>query len=201
MEALRTLTEQVATRFWQQYPKWELRNKGLYIWSKTKGSGKTFLACCLAGSIQVKYRKTVKFVSAVEYLQAVKESFKQGPEVPNRVFGYMNCDLLVLDDLGSEKQSEWADQELFRLIDHRACEGKPVIITSNVPMEALKCDGRISNRLADMCVSVAMPEISIRQKKAEEKHEIQILRRNFRSLTAERRSRWIKSIKVAVANW
>ena len=149
---------------------------GLYIWSKIKGSGKTFLACCLAGSIQAKFRKTVKFVSAVEYLQAVKESFKQGPEVPNRVFGYMNCDLLVLDDLGSEKQSEWADQELFRLIDHRANEGKPVIITSNVPMEALKCDGRISSRLGDMCVSVAMPEISIRQKKAEEKHE-KILRK------------------------
>ena len=92
----------------------------------------------------------------------------------------MNCDLLVLDDLGSEKQSEWADQELFRLIDHRANEGKPVIITSNVPMEALKCDGRISSRLGDMCVSVAMPEISIRQKKAEEKHE-KILRKILRA--------------------
>ena len=159
-------TKQVATKFWQQYPKWELRNKGLYIWSKTKGSGKTFLACCLAGSVQVKYRKMVKFVSAVEYLQAVKESFKQGPEVPNQIFGYMNCDLLVLDDLGSEKQSEWADQELFRLIDHRMCEEKPVIITSNVSVEALKCDGRISDRLTDMCIAVPMPEISIRRRRA-----------------------------------
>ena len=166
----------IVTGFWEKYPEMEENRIGLYIWSKIKGSGKTFLACCLAGSIQAKFRKTVKFVSAVEYLQAVKESFKQGPEVTNRVFGYMNCDLLVLDDLGSEKQSEWADQELFRLIDHRANDGKPVIITSNVPMEALKCDGRISSRLGDMCVSVAMPEISIRQKKAEEKHE-KILRK------------------------
>lgn len=159
-------TMQIATKFWQQYQKWETRNKGLYIWSKMKGSGKTGLACCLAGSIQVKYRKTVKFVSVVEYLQAVKESFRQGPEVPNQIFGYMNCDLLVLDDLGSEKQSEWADQELFRLIDHRMCEGKPIIVTSNVPVEALKCDGRISDRLIDMCIAVHVPEISIRRRRA-----------------------------------
>lgn len=157
----------IVNAFWKQYPKWEDRGKGLYIWSKTKGSGKTFLACCLAGSIQVKYRKTVKFVSVVDYLQAVKETFKQGPEVQNGIFGYMNCDLLILDDLGSEKTSEWADQELFRLVDHRMCEGKQIIVTSNAPIEALKCDGRISDRLAAMCIAVNMPEVSIRRKRSE----------------------------------
>lgn len=158
---------QVAPKFWQNFPKWEINNKGLYIWSRTKGSGKTFLACCLAGSIQLKHRKTVKFVSVVEYLQAVKETFKQGPEIPSRITGYMNCDLLILDDLGSEKTSDWADQELFRLIDNRMSEGKPLIITSNVPIDELKCDDRISDRLMAICISVAMPEVSIRRKKAD----------------------------------
>ena len=157
----------ISSTFWKKYQEWEKRGKGLYIWSKTKGSGKTFLACCLAGSIQVKYRKTVKFVSVVDYLQAVKETFKQGPEVQNGIYGYMNCNLLILDDLGSEKTSEWADQELFRLVDHRMCEGKQIIVTSNVPVEALKCDGRISDRLAAMCIAVNMPEINIRRLQAE----------------------------------
>ena len=158
---------QVSGKFWTDFPKWEDNNKGLYIWSKTKGSGKTFLACCLGGSIQLKHRKTVKFVSAVEYLQAVKETFKQGPEVPSKVYGYTNCDLLILDDLGSEKASEWADQELFHLIDSRMSAGKPLIITSNMPVEELKCDGRISDRLMAICIAIAMPEVSIRRKKAE----------------------------------
>lgn len=165
------LTMKVVSKFWQEYPKWESRNKGLYIWSKTKGSGKTFLACCLAGSVQVKYRKMVKFVSAVEYLQAVKETYDQGAGVPNRVFGYLNCDLLILDDLGSEKPGAWADQELFRLIDHRMCEGKPVIVTSNLPIDLLKCDGRISNRLIQMCISIPMPEMSIRRIKAKAEND------------------------------
>lgn len=156
----------IATSFWNDFPKWEKKGKGLYIWSKTKGSGKTFLACCLAGSIQQKYRKIVKCVSVVEYLQAVKETFKQEAEIQNGIYGYMNCDLLILDDLGSEKTSEWADQELFRLIDHRMCEGKQIIVTSNVPIDSLKCDGRISDRLTDMCIAVPMPEISIRKRKA-----------------------------------
>ena len=164
------LVEQIALSFWQNFPKWEARNKGLYIWSKTKGSGKSFLACCMAGSIQLKHRKTVKSVSMVEYLQAVKETFKQGPEVPSRIWGFMNCDLLILDDLGSEKQSEWADQELFRLIDRRMCEGKPLIITSNMPIDSLKCDGRISERLTKVCIEAAMPEISIRRKQAKEEN-------------------------------
>ncbi len=159
-------TKQITTKFWQQFPKWETSNKGLYIWSRTKGSGKTFLACCLAGSIRAKHRKTVKFVSTVEYLQTVKESFGQSPEEPNKIYSYMNCDLLILDDLGSEKQSEWANQELFRLIDYRMCEGKPVIVTSNVPIDELKCDGRISDRFTNMCITVPMPEISIRRQRA-----------------------------------
>ena len=125
----------------------------------------------LAGSIQVKYRKTVKFVSAVEYLQAVKETYDQGVGVQNRVFGYLNCDLLILDDLGSEKAGAWADQELFRLIDHRMCEGKPVIVTSNLPIDSLKCDGRISNRLIQMCISIPMPETSIRRIKAKAEND------------------------------
>ncbi len=132
---------------------------GFVHMEQDKGSGKTFLACCLGDPFRRNSERQLNLYGS-RVSAGGKGKFQTragGAEIGFSV--YMNCDLLVLDDLGSEKQSEWADQELFRLIDHRANDGKPVIITSNVPMEALKMRCRISSRLGDMCVSVAMPEI------------------------------------------
>lgn len=163
--------EQITGSFWKSFSKWEKSGKSLYLWSETKGSGKTFLSCCLAGSIKTKYRKTIRFVSVLDYFQALKDAFKNGCEMPNSLYGYMNCDLLVLDDLGSEKVSEWTNQELFRLVDHRMNMGKLILVTSNMPINQLKCDNRVADRLGRMCIPMQMPEISIRAEKAKEENE------------------------------
>lgn len=159
------------TSFWKEFETWEKHSKGLYLWSNTKGSGKSFLSCCLARSIEGKYRKRIKFITTVDYLQMVKESYKQGHDVPDKLYGYLNCDLLIVDDLGSEKSGEWQDQELFHLFDFRMCNGKITIVTSNLPKSELKHDGRIIDRLNRMCLSVQLPEISIRTKKAQRDDE------------------------------
>lgn len=149
----------------------KLKTKGLYLWSSTRGSGKTFLACCLAGSVQLKYRKKIRFVSTPEYLDKVTESFKRDQTQQDILYAYRNCDLLVLDDFGSEKQGEWQNQELFRLIDYRMNNGKPLIVTANYAIAALKCDGRIIDRLNKLCIPIHFPEMSIRQQKANEENE------------------------------
>lgn len=165
------LLREVTVNFFQNFPEWERREKGLYLWSATKGSGKTFLSCCLSASVQAKYKKKLMFVSAVDYLQAVKETFKQGTDVPNNLYGYLNCDLLILDDLGAEKPSDWANQELFHLIDYRMCKGKQMLITSNVPPESLKCDGRVIDRISRMCLALQMPEVSVRKRRAKAEND------------------------------
>ena len=106
----------------------------------------------------MKYRRRIKFISSPEYLSRVSEAYK------------MNCDLLVLDDFGSEKRGEWQDQELFRLIDYRMNHGKLLIVTSNLPISELKCDTRISDRLNRLCIPLHFPEESIRAKTAEEEN-------------------------------
>lgn len=163
--------QKLMTSFWKDYEKWELSNKGLFLWSNTKGSGKSFLACCLAVSVREKHRKKIKFITAVDYLQLVKESYKLDHDVPDKLYGYLNCDLLIIDDLGSEKKGEWQNQELFRLIDRRLCNGKMNIVTSNYPLNGLKCDGRIVDRLGKMCIPVRLPEISIRVNRAQKENE------------------------------
>ena len=54
----------LCTTFLNHFQKWEMAGKGLYLWSKTPGSGKTFLACCLAKSVMMKYDLQMRFVTA-----------------------------------------------------------------------------------------------------------------------------------------
>lgn len=55
--------------------------------------------------------------------------------------------LVVFDDLGTEKMTEWASEQLYRVLDGRYDRGLATIITTNVKAEAL--DGRILSRYAE----------------------------------------------------
>ena len=59
------------------FNRWNKAGKGLYLWSKTPGSGKTFLACCLAKSLMMKYDFQMRFVTAPDYINAVGDSYKR----------------------------------------------------------------------------------------------------------------------------
>jgi DNA replication protein DnaC len=66
---------------------------------------------------------------------------------------YANYKVLILDDLGVEKTSDWSMQTLYTLIDRRYREMMRTIITSNLTLDQLaeKLDDRISSRIAGMC--------------------------------------------------
>ncbi|HUK69046.1 MAG TPA: ATP-binding protein [Streptosporangiaceae bacterium] len=66
--------------------------------------------------------------------------------------------LLVLDDLGAEKPSEWTAERLYEIIDDRYASQRPVIITSNVKTRELAgyTGERVASRLTEMCVTVPL---------------------------------------------
>lgn len=66
--------------------------------------------------------------------------------------------LLLLDDLGAEKPSEWTQERLYEVIDDRYAWERPVIITSNVPPKSLGewVGDRVASRLAEMCDVIAL---------------------------------------------
>lgn len=75
------------------------------------------------------------------------------------VFGrYMSVDLLVLDDFGAAKTSEWNEEVNYRLINHRYEQHKPTLITSNVPPKDLRAalGERVASRLAEMATRVVL---------------------------------------------
>jgi len=66
--------------------------------------------------------------------------------------------LLVIDDIGAEKPSEWTQERIYSVIDHRYANCLPLIVTSNLPPSKLadQIGDRAASRLAEMCEVVAM---------------------------------------------
>lgn len=148
---------------------WRKEGKGLYIFSGTKGSGKTLLACCLANELMERLDICVKFVSIPELLEMTKDSYKDYSKRED-LDGIRMAELLIIDDIGVEMKKEWVDSVLFRLIDWRYTGKRVTIFTSNIDIDSLKLDDRIIDRIFDMCIPLHLPEVSVRRKLAEEKN-------------------------------
>ena len=143
-----------------KYPRFKEKGKGLYIYSGTKGSGKTMLACCLLNEICRRHAGSVKFINILDFLEITKKGFK-GEET--ELAGIYEAGLLVLDDIGVQMSKEWVETILYRLVDHRYTRHLPTIYTSNIPIEGLRMDGRITDRIESTTYPVKIPEESIRK--------------------------------------
>ncbi len=71
---------------------------------------------------------------------------------------YAKAGLLVVDDLGAAKNSEWTEEINYRLINHRYEHERPTLITSNVPPKQLTdaLGARVASRLAEMTTQVVL---------------------------------------------
>jgi DNA replication protein DnaC len=81
------------------------------------------------------------------------DDFRPGEVSVQRVRECQQAALLVIDDLGAEKPSEWTQERLYAVIDHRYANCLPLIVTSNVPPKnvAAQTGERVASRLAEMC--------------------------------------------------
>lgn len=163
--------EKIAMSLVNNFEKWENAGKGLYLWSKTPGSGKTFLASCIARSLMLKHGLRVKFVTCPDYISYVGNSFKRQAGQLDESAIFRSCQLLILDDIGSQISRDWQSQELFRLINKRMSERLVTFYTSNIAPENLNLDDRTINRIIKSSITIQMPEESIRLKKARNEQE------------------------------
>jgi len=86
------------------------------------------------------------------------DDLRPGDGARQRVRDCQNTKLLVIDDIGAEKASEWTQERLYSVIDHRYANLLPLIVTSNLPPSKLaeQTGERAASRLAEMCTVVAM---------------------------------------------
>lgn len=95
------------------------------------GTGKTYLCSCLAADL-LRRGKRVCWTNVSDVLRDIRESYNQTRVSEADVIRKYTCPaVLVLDDLGKEKPSEWALTQLFSVVNSRYDAGRPIIVTTN----------------------------------------------------------------------
>ena len=147
------------------------RGMGLYIWSRTKGSGKTRIAAGIANELMKRY--TVKFAVSLTILQEIKNTWRRdaaGSE-SQLLDALSTTDILIIDDFGVEAPAAWINDKMYQIINERYINQKVTIFTSNDPLDKISYDDRITNRIKERTYQIAFPEESVRDHIAERMQE------------------------------
>lgn len=141
---------------------------GCLFWGPI-GTGKSYIAGCIANAL-LKHGITVKmtnFNTIIDDLFPLEDK----TEYINALARY---ELLIIDDLGVERNSEYALGIVFSVIDRRYRSGRPLIVTTNLPLKKLKEEAalekkRIYDRILEMCIPMYVGGDSKREKIANSK--------------------------------
>ena len=96
----------------------------------------------------------VIFRTSSDLIQEIRDSYDSDKineqDVMNR---FRMIPLLIIDDLGTEKASEWQHEKMYTILDYRYREMKTTIITTNLTMRELKV--QVSERIVDRMIEAA----------------------------------------------
>jgi DNA replication protein DnaC len=120
------------------------------------GVGKTHLAAAIANA-RFSRGQPVTFLNVPDLLDYLRAAFNPNAEetYSDRFAQLLEAPLLILDDLGTQNATAWAEEKLFQLLNHRYIARLPTVITTNQALEDL--DPRLSSRLADMDLVRKLP--------------------------------------------
>ncbi len=138
------------------------------LFSGDTGLGKTFLSACIARTVgQQGY--SVAYESAVHLFEKLEKVKFSGDEAAQEaVQKYSQCDLLIIDDLGTEMGGQFVTTALYTLINDRLLSGKATIISTNLTAEELekRYSSQILSRLRGAYRRVAFVGDDIRMMKS-----------------------------------
>ncbi|MCI1944650.1 ATP-binding protein [Clostridium luticellarii] len=137
--------EKIASISWKYIENFSSSNENLLFYGNP-GTGKTFLSNCISKELLdrgflVVYRTSE---ALIEDLRNIR--FKNDNELEDFL---MNCDLLIIDDLGSEQITDFSKTELFNILNRKLLKQKKMLISTNCDLEELlkSYSERISSRL------------------------------------------------------
>ncbi|HFH9295456.1 TPA: ATP-binding protein [Streptococcus agalactiae] len=148
----------IAKNFVEDYEKMKKENIGLLFYGSV-GSGKTYLACSIANSLIEQYQISVKirnFAQIINELQKNSFDFDKNAYIESLV----NTSVLILDDLGIERDTSYAKEQVYNIVNSRYLKQKPTIFTTNLSYDTIQnCKDsveyqRIYSRIIEMCIPV-----------------------------------------------
>ncbi|HEO2721088.1 TPA: ATP-binding protein [Streptococcus agalactiae] len=163
----------VAYNYAKSFEQMKKDNVGLLFYGDV-GSGKTYLACSIANELIERKQVKVKIMNLSQVINQIQKSaFKlESNEIINNL---SNIPLLILDDLGIERDTSYAREQVYNIINSRYLKGRPTIFTTNLSLEIIQNPNidleyqRIYSRILEMTIPVKVTGEDFRRKIQQEK--------------------------------
>lgn len=137
-------------REFDQHPEDYRDSKRNLLFYGNTGLGKTFLTNCIANELKNDGQHSVIYLTAIELFQTFSKSeFERDSDYKEIADEILECDLLIIDDLGTELSNSFTNSRLFLCINERMIKNKATIISTNLSLDNL-CDNysdRIFSRI------------------------------------------------------
>jgi DNA replication protein DnaC len=135
----------------------------------TTGVGKTTLACRLVDAL-CRRGNPAYYLNWPLFLAWVRQGIDTTEGSGDALTAICNAPVLVLDDLGREKPSEWTKDQLYVVMERRYSEALPTIVTTNETTDAwdTRFGAAVASRLHEMCQVVPMVGQDMRKHKETE---------------------------------
>jgi DNA replication protein DnaC len=129
------MVEKICRNYATRFSKYLIHN--LFL-TGDPGLGKTFLSACIARVVSDAGFSVVYDTAVSIFSQFEDAKFGRGEDADAAVERYLSCDLLILDDLGSELTSTMSQSALYTIINTRLISDKHTVISSNLSMDAVR---------------------------------------------------------------
>lgn len=146
-------------------------NVGYLLWGDV-GTGKSYLAGCIANAL-MEQEVAVRMTNFAAVLNDLAAAYNGKNEYIARLCAYP---LLILDDFGMERGTEYGLEQVYHVIDSRYRSGKPLIVTTNLTLDELNnppdtAHRRIYDRVMEMCTPICISGRNFRKENAARKME------------------------------
>ena len=144
-------------------------NIGYLLWGGV-GTGKSYFAGCIANAL-MEQEITVRMTNFALILNDLTASFEGRNEYISQLCRAL---LLIIDDFGMERGTEYGLEQVYNVIDSRYRSKKPLIVTTNIPLHDLQhpqdtAHARIYDRLLEMCAPIRFSGENFRKTTAQDK--------------------------------
>ena len=111
---------------------------GNLLFQGKTGVGKTFLSHCIAGEL-IRQGHSVLYLSSYDLFDLMRKYTFESPEKSRASYRQiLDCELLIIDDLGTELNNSFVSSQLFLCVNERLLSGKSTIISTNLSLRELK---------------------------------------------------------------
>lgn len=157
-------------KYVENFDEMKKQGKGLLLYGSC-GTGKTYAACEVANAL-IDKGYPVLVTNFARIINALQATFEKQEYIDS----FNRFSLLVIDDLRIERNTEFAKEQVFNIIDSRYRAGLPMIITTNLSIDKIKKpddieNGRIYDRILERCFPIEVLGQSRRRKAIKESYD------------------------------